>query len=121
MNYLFSKFNSFVCIEGVPRCKSWGTLLKKNYYECGIQNFWLDEAEPEVHPQQFGHLHFYDASAPIVSADSIDLEKAFTGDRYGKGTGDYINCPMNKEEYTSLVINARAIAITGGSSDQMVA
>lgn len=33
--------------------------IKKNYYACGIQNFWLDEAEPEVHPQQFGHLHFY--------------------------------------------------------------
>jgi len=33
--------------------------IKKNYYDCGIKNFWLDEAEPEVHPQQFGHLHFY--------------------------------------------------------------
>ena len=33
--------------------------VKKNYYEQGIKNFWLDEAEPEVHPQQFGHLHFY--------------------------------------------------------------
>ena len=42
-----------------------------------------------------GGLHFYDASAPIVSAESIDMSCAFTGDRYGKGTGDYINCPMN--------------------------
>ena len=33
--------------------------IKRNYYDCGIKNFWLDEAEPEVHPQQFGHLHFY--------------------------------------------------------------
>lgn len=33
--------------------------IKKNYYDYGIQNFWLDEAELEVHPQQFGHLHFY--------------------------------------------------------------
>ncbi len=33
--------------------------VKKNYYDYGIKNFWLDEAEPEVHPQQFGHLHFY--------------------------------------------------------------
>lgn len=33
--------------------------IKKNYYDYGIKNFWLDEAEPEVHPQQFGHLHFY--------------------------------------------------------------
>lgn len=34
-------------------------IVKKNYYDQGIPNFWLDEAEPEVHPQQFGHLHFY--------------------------------------------------------------
>ena len=50
-----------------------------------------------------GELHFYDASAPIVSADSIDTSCAFTGDRYGKGTGDYINCPMTKEEYYAFV------------------
>ena len=50
-----------------------------------------------------GGLHFYDASAPIVSADSVDMTYAFTGDRYGKGTGDYINCPMNKEEYYAFV------------------
>ena len=48
-------------------------------------------------------LHFYDASAPIVSAESVDMEKAFTGDRYGKGTGDYINCPMDKDEYYAFV------------------
>ena len=50
-----------------------------------------------------GGLHFYDASAPIVSADSVDMTCAFTGDRYGKGTGDYINCPMTKEEYYAFV------------------
>ncbi len=48
-------------------------------------------------------LHFYDASAPIISADSVDRTVAFTGDRYGKGTGDYINCPMTKEEYYAFV------------------
>ena len=53
---------------------------------------------------QFGEkLHFFDASAPIVSAESIDLSHAFTGDRYGKGTGDYINCPLSKEEYYAFV------------------
>ncbi|MBQ5930431.1 MAG: methylenetetrahydrofolate--tRNA-(uracil(54)-C(5))-methyltransferase (FADH(2)-oxidizing) TrmFO, partial [Clostridia bacterium] len=52
---------------------------------------------------KFGGLHFYDASAPIVSAESVDMSCAFTGDRYGKGTGDYINCPMNKEEYYAFV------------------
>ena len=50
-----------------------------------------------------GGLHFYDASAPIISADSVDMSCAFTGDRYGKGTGDYINCPMTKEEYYRFV------------------
>ena len=48
-------------------------------------------------------LHFFDASAPIVSAESIDMKRAFTGDRYGKGTGDYINCPMSRDEYYAFV------------------
>ena len=50
-----------------------------------------------------GALHFFDASAPIVAADSVDMSCAFTGDRYGKGTGDYINCPMSKDEYYTFV------------------
>lgn len=45
------------------------------------------------------YLYFFDAIAPIVSHDSIDFNSAFIQDRYQKGTGDYINCPMNKEEY----------------------
>ena len=44
-------------------------------------------------------LFFYDAAAPIVTKESINMEKAFTADRYGKGESDYINCPMTKEEY----------------------
>ncbi len=48
-------------------------------------------------------LHFYDASAPIVSKESIDLSRTFTGDRYGKGTGDYLNCPLDREEYETFV------------------
>ncbi|MDD5886671.1 MAG: methylenetetrahydrofolate--tRNA-(uracil(54)-C(5))-methyltransferase (FADH(2)-oxidizing) TrmFO [Oscillospiraceae bacterium] len=45
-------------------------------------------------------LHFFDAVAPIVSGDSIDMEKAFFQSRYDRGgDSDYINCPMNKEEY----------------------
>lgn len=46
------------------------------------------------------NLNFYDAAAPIVTHDSIDFSKAFFASRYGKGDDDYINCPMNKEEYT---------------------
>lgn len=44
-------------------------------------------------------LHFYDAAAPIISGGSIDMTKAFFASRYNKGTPDYINCPMNEEEY----------------------
>lgn len=55
------------------------------------------------------NLSFFDAAAPIVTADSIDFSIAFTASRYGKGGDDYINCPMNKEEYTAFyneLINA---------------
>lgn len=44
-------------------------------------------------------LSFYDAAAPIVTFESINMSKAFFATRYGKGDADYINCPMNKEEY----------------------
>ncbi len=50
-----------------------------------------------------GGLHFYDATAPVVTAESVDLAAAFTADRYGRGTGDYVNCPMTKEEYERFV------------------
>ncbi len=45
------------------------------------------------------HLSFFDAAAPIISADSVDMSIAFPASRYDKGDADYINCPMNKEEY----------------------
>lgn len=45
------------------------------------------------------YLSFYDAIAPIISYDSIDLARVFWGSRYGKGGDDYINCPMNEDEY----------------------
>ena len=48
-------------------------------------------------------LSFYDASAPIIEFDSIDMENAFFGDRYDRGNGDHINCPMNKEEYLAFM------------------
>ena len=50
-----------------------------------------------------GGLHFFDAAAPIVTAESIDMDNAFTASRYDKGGDDaYINCPMNKEEYEAF-------------------
>ena len=47
-------------------------------------------------------LSFFDAAAPIVTAESIDFSKAFFQTRYDKGDADYINCPMNKEEYEAF-------------------
>ena len=47
-------------------------------------------------------LYFYDAIAPIVSADSIDMSVAFKAARYGKGGDDYINCPFTKEQYETF-------------------
>ena len=49
-----------------------------------------------------GHLSFFDAAAPIVSRDSIDMEKVFFAARYDRGEADYINCPFNKEEYAAF-------------------
>ncbi len=48
-------------------------------------------------------LYFYDAIAPIVAADSIDMSIAFKAARYGKGGDDYINCPMNEEQYATFI------------------
>jgi methylenetetrahydrofolate--tRNA-(uracil-5-)-methyltransferase len=47
-------------------------------------------------------LYFYDSISPIVEADSIDMAKVYLAARYDKGTADYINCPMSKEEYDSF-------------------
>ncbi len=59
-------------------------------------------------------LYFYDAAAPIISAESIDMNKAFFAARYNKGDADYINCAMNKEEYTNFyneLINAQTVEL----------
>ncbi|MBR7121921.1 MAG: methylenetetrahydrofolate--tRNA-(uracil(54)-C(5))-methyltransferase (FADH(2)-oxidizing) TrmFO [Oscillospiraceae bacterium] len=49
------------------------------------------------------HLHFFDAAAPLITAESIDMTKAWWQSRYDRGTPDYINCAMNKEEYEAFV------------------
>ena len=49
-----------------------------------------------------GSLHFFDAAAPIVDAESINTDVAFFASRYDKGDADYINCPMNEEQYTAF-------------------
>ena len=53
-------------------------------------------------------LHFFDAAAPLIAFESIDMTKAWFGSRYGKGTADYINCPMDKEQYDAFVTELAA-------------
>ncbi|MGB4985735.1 MAG: methylenetetrahydrofolate--tRNA-(uracil(54)-C(5))-methyltransferase (FADH(2)-oxidizing) TrmFO [Erysipelotrichaceae bacterium] len=58
------------------------------------------------------YLHFFDAAAPIVTKDSIDMNYAYFKSRYDKGDSDYLNCPMNKEEYDIFyreLINAKCV------------
>jgi methylenetetrahydrofolate--tRNA-(uracil-5-)-methyltransferase len=59
-------------------------------------------------------LYFYDAIAPIVAADSIDMSVAFKAARYGKGGDDYINCPMTREQYEvfyNALIEAKSVPL----------
>ncbi len=49
-----------------------------------------------------GNLHFFDAAAPIVDAATINMDVAFFASRYDKGDADYVNCPMNKEQYDAF-------------------
>lgn len=49
------------------------------------------------------YMHFFDAAAPLVTAESIDMDKAWWQSRYDRGTPDYINCAMNKEEYDAFI------------------
>lgn len=60
------------------------------------------------------YLYFYDAAAPIVTKESIDFSKAFFASRYGKGDGEYINCPMNREQYQAFyneLTNAEVVPV----------
>ena len=61
-------------------------------------------------------LHFYDAAAPLVTAESVDMDKAWFGSRYDRGTADYVNCPMTEEEYQSEVETLSADVSTAMSS-----
>ncbi len=63
-----------------------------------------------------GYLHFFDAAAPLVTADSIDMDKAWWQSRYDRGTPDYINCAMDKEEYLAFLqelVNAEEAEVHG--------
>lgn len=56
-------------------------------------------SEAIMHLTQSKHLYFFDAISPIVDTDSLDMEKIFRASRYGKGTADYLNCPMTRQTY----------------------
>lgn len=73
--------------------------------------------------RQFGEgLSFFDAAAPIVTADSIDMSRAYLASRYDKGTPDYINCPMNDEEYDAFyraLVSAETAHLHGFENDKV--
>ncbi len=62
------------------------------------------------------YLHFFDAAAPLVTAESVDMSKAWWQSRYDRGTPDYINCAMDKEQYEAFVkelVNAQEAEVHG--------
>ena len=61
----------------------------------------LSQAIAELFPGD-SHLNFFDAAAPIVTFDSIDMDHAWFASRYGKGSADYVNCPLSEEEYLAF-------------------
>ncbi len=67
-------------------------------------------------------LHFYDAAAPLVSAESVDMDKAWFASRYDRGTADYVNCPMTEEEYDAFwqALTTAQEAEVHGFEDKMV-
>lgn len=67
------------------------------------------------------YLSFYDAMAPILDGDSIAMDKVFRGARYGRGNGDYINCPMDESEYGRFVeelLSAETIPLRNCEDDE---
>ncbi|WP_409969432.1 methylenetetrahydrofolate--tRNA-(uracil(54)-C(5))-methyltransferase (FADH(2)-oxidizing) TrmFO [Bengtsoniella intestinalis] len=67
-------------------------------------------------------LHFFDAAAPLVTAESVDMESAWMAARYDRGTADYINCPMDKEQYLAFweALSTAEEAEVHGFEDKMV-
>jgi methylenetetrahydrofolate--tRNA-(uracil-5-)-methyltransferase len=84
---------------------------RQEIIDFSVDEYWIIASGPltsEALTQRLGkllgaeYLHFYDALAPIVSCDSIDMENAFWGSRYGKGDDDYLNCPMDEATYNAF-------------------
>ena len=68
------------------------------------------------------YLHFFDAAAPLVTSESIDMDHAWWQSRYDRGTADYINCAMNREEYEAFIkeMVAAEVAPVHGFEDKIV-
>ncbi len=68
------------------------------------------------------YLHFFDAAAPLVTAESVDMDLAWWQSRYDRGTADYINCAMNKQEYDAFLqelIDAQEAEVHGFEDDRV--
>ncbi|MGN1040671.1 MAG: methylenetetrahydrofolate--tRNA-(uracil(54)-C(5))-methyltransferase (FADH(2)-oxidizing) TrmFO, partial [Candidatus Fimimonas sp.] len=106
--YAFSeKMTAELCkFPNFRRVSEVATSLDTQDFDCVIvaTGPLTDEALIPAMQQIFGKdfLYFFDAVAPIVTAESIDCDSAFVASRYGKGDADYLNCPMNKEEYLAF-------------------
>lgn len=94
------RLNSFANFTRIAKVED---SLSTDGYDCVIcaTGPLTDDVLIPAFKQIFGDvfLYFFDAVAPIVTAESIDYDSAFSASRYGKGDADYLNCPMNKEEY----------------------
>lgn len=92
--------------ENFHRVAAVETSLDVGQYDCVIvaTGPLTDDALIPEFRKIFGEefLYFFDAVAPIVTADSIDYDSAFVASRYNKGTADYLNCPLNKEQYLAF-------------------
>ncbi|MCQ2387814.1 MAG: methylenetetrahydrofolate--tRNA-(uracil(54)-C(5))-methyltransferase (FADH(2)-oxidizing) TrmFO [Clostridia bacterium] len=121
-------FSSYIT-EKIKSCKN------INFISEEIKNIYFDEytiiatgplttenLSNEIVKIVGGELSFYDASAPIISFDSIDMDNAFFGDRYGKGNGDHINCPLNEDEYKLFIqelLSAEKIELHGFENSEV--
>lgn len=94
-------------VTGIPRCDDAVTIIASGPLTSGRL------AEEIASLTGLGKLYFYDAAAPIVTAESIDMSKAYKASRYGKGEAAYLNCPFTKEEYQHFwheLVNAEKTA-----------
>ena len=99
--YITAQIRSHANIQII--CKEVASLPDDGFNIIATGPLTCDSLASDIKSKLGGGLHFYDASAPIVARESIDMSHAFVGDRYGRGGDDYINCPLNEDEYALFV------------------